>query len=149
MPKIPHFQPVTCPSRLTMFPGRSPCPMLNALANHGFLPHNGQNISMDDLVKAFSDSVNLEPSVTKFVSKKGFTKTSTGRPDTLNLDDLDQHDGAYIHPFMSLTRHRVSRKLTVGSSQSSSTTLPSAARTAPSGIASTSTPRSGPTLPHT
>ncbi|KAK3380963.1 Chloroperoxidase [Podospora didyma] len=40
---------------------RSPCPMLNVLANQGFLPHTGLNISLDQLYTAFNQSVNLEP----------------------------------------------------------------------------------------
>jgi hypothetical protein len=31
---------------------RSPCPGLNSMANHGFLPRNGRNISIPVLVKA-------------------------------------------------------------------------------------------------
>lgn len=33
---------------------RSPCPALNALANHGYLPHDGRNITLTELVKALS-----------------------------------------------------------------------------------------------
>ena len=31
---------------------RSPCPALNALANHGYLPRDGKNISPDVLQRA-------------------------------------------------------------------------------------------------
>jgi hypothetical protein len=31
---------------------RSPCPALNALANHGFLPRNGKNITLAMLEQA-------------------------------------------------------------------------------------------------
>jgi hypothetical protein len=38
----------------TQVPGavRSPCPGLNSMANHGFLPRDGRNISIPVLVKA-------------------------------------------------------------------------------------------------
>lgn len=33
--------------------------MLNTLANHGFLPHNGRNITLDKIKTAFSDGINM------------------------------------------------------------------------------------------
>ncbi|EPE30694.1 Cloroperoxidase [Glarea lozoyensis ATCC 20868] len=70
---------------------RSPCPMVNTLANHGFLPRNGLNISMSDLVTAFNDSVNLASSATQLVGAKALTTSSTSNT-TFNLDDLDKHN---------------------------------------------------------
>ncbi|KAL0943142.1 chloroperoxidase-like protein [Colletotrichum truncatum] len=40
---------------------RSPCPMVNTLANHGFLPRSGLNVSLADLVAGFTAAVNLDP----------------------------------------------------------------------------------------
>lgn len=70
---------------------RSPCPMLNALANHGFLPRNGVNVSMDDLVTGLSESINLAAAATEFVGAKALTASTTGNASTFNLDDLDTH----------------------------------------------------------
>ncbi|RGP77035.1 hypothetical protein FLONG3_4864 [Fusarium longipes] len=67
---------------------RSPCPMVNSLANHGYLPRNGLNISLDDLIVAFTDSVNLDPAATTLVGKQALT---TGDGVTFNLDDLNKH----------------------------------------------------------
>jgi hypothetical protein len=39
---------------------RAPCPMLNTLANHGFLPHNGRDITRDIFLKALSDALNFD-----------------------------------------------------------------------------------------
>ncbi|KAL9622323.1 MAG: hypothetical protein Q9160_003334 [Pyrenula sp. 1 TL-2023] len=39
---------------------RGPCPMLNTLANHGFLPHDGKNLTQDVVVNALQDGVNLD-----------------------------------------------------------------------------------------
>lgn len=33
---------------------RSPCPMINALANHGYLPRNGQNVTSTEMKEAMS-----------------------------------------------------------------------------------------------
>ncbi|OBZ70178.1 Aromatic peroxygenase [Grifola frondosa] len=38
---------------------RSPCPALNTLANHGFLPHDGRNMSVAQLVKAVEEGYNI------------------------------------------------------------------------------------------
>ncbi|KAH8655054.1 Chloroperoxidase [Tricladium varicosporioides] len=70
---------------------RSPCPMLNALANHGFLPHDGANISMDDLVTGLSESINLAAAATQFVGAKALTASTTGNASTFHLDDLNTH----------------------------------------------------------
>ncbi|KAF8853286.1 Cloroperoxidase [Acephala macrosclerotiorum] len=70
---------------------RSPCPMVNTLANHGYLPRTGLNISMSDLVTAFNLSVNLAPAATELVGAKALLTSTTGDASTFNLDDLDEH----------------------------------------------------------
>lgn len=73
--------------------GRSPCPMVNTLANHGYLPRNGLNVSLDDLVTAFNASVNLAPAATRLVGAKALIASTTGNSVTFNLDDLNTHGG--------------------------------------------------------
>ncbi|KAG4429663.1 hypothetical protein IFR05_014850 [Cadophora sp. M221] len=70
---------------------RSPCPMVNSLANHGFLPHNGLNISMTDLITAFNESVNLAPTATQLVGQRALLASRTGSNATFNLDDINTH----------------------------------------------------------
>ncbi|KAF5022725.1 hypothetical protein F66182_5273 [Fusarium sp. NRRL 66182] len=67
---------------------RSPCPMLNALANHDYLPRNGRNISLDDLIVALTDAINLDPAATTLVGTRALT---TGNNVTFDLDDVRQH----------------------------------------------------------
>ncbi|KAF4446565.1 hypothetical protein F53441_9792 [Fusarium austroafricanum] len=67
---------------------RSPCPMVNSLANHGYLPRDGLDISLDDLIVAFTDAINLDPAATTLVGAKALT---TGNNVTFNLDDLAKH----------------------------------------------------------
>ncbi|KXH35353.1 hypothetical protein CSIM01_08928 [Colletotrichum simmondsii] len=38
---------------------RAPCPVMNTLSNHGFVPHNGRNITKDILIKALNDALNV------------------------------------------------------------------------------------------
>jgi hypothetical protein len=64
--------------------------MVNSLANHGYLPRDGLNISLDDLIVAFADAVNLDPAATTLVGVKALT---TGNNVTFNLDDLKKHGG--------------------------------------------------------
>lgn len=68
---------------------RGPCPMLNSLANHGFLARHGLNISVDDIVNAFEESVNLSRDLTLDVAQLAVTTSTTGNPNTLNMDDLN------------------------------------------------------------
>jgi hypothetical protein len=69
--------------------------MINTLANHGYLPHNGLNISLDDLVTAFNSSVNLAPAATRLVGAKALIASTTGNSATFNLDDLNTHGGMF------------------------------------------------------
>lgn len=39
---------------------RAPCPGLNTLANHGFIPHDGRNITSEIVQKGFKDAMNID-----------------------------------------------------------------------------------------
>ena len=78
--------------------GRGPCPMVNALANYGYLPRDGLNISLADLVVAFNESVNLAPEATELVGAKALLTSTTGDSDTFNIADLDQHGSTSLLP---------------------------------------------------
>lgn len=74
---------------------RSPCPLLNTLANHGFLPHTGANISVPALLDALDDALNLADSARAFFQIQGdkaLTASSTGNASTFHLTDLNTHD---------------------------------------------------------
>ncbi|KAF2029930.1 Cloroperoxidase [Setomelanomma holmii] len=83
---------------------RSACPMLNALANHGVLPHDGKNITFKDLNKVVRESFNFAPSFCFFVPK--FAADFLGRSywtDKFDLAELSKHNA--IEHDASLTRH--------------------------------------------
>ncbi|KAK8043106.1 sterigmatocystin biosynthesis peroxidase stcC [Apiospora phragmitis] len=69
---------------------RSPCPMLNSLANHGFLPRDGHDITYQNATSALQDALNFDPA--PFVGQiHGVMKvSSTGSNGTFNLVDLNQ-----------------------------------------------------------
>ncbi|CAF9925020.1 MAG: hypothetical protein HETSPECPRED_005723 [Heterodermia speciosa] len=70
---------------------RSPCPGVNALANHGFLPRNGLNISLDQFITGVTEGLNFETNFTIFAVAVYQPFTTTGYNNTLNLNDLDHH----------------------------------------------------------
>jgi hypothetical protein len=82
---------------------RCACPMLNALANHGILPHDGKNISFKTMNETVRTTYNFAPSFCYFVPnyiakilKKDYSK------DTFDLAEISIHNG--IEHDASLTR---------------------------------------------
>ncbi|KAL8377706.1 hypothetical protein RB595_008409 [Gaeumannomyces hyphopodioides] len=77
---------------------RGPCPMMNALANHGFIPRSGLNVSGDELRAGFVAGTNVDPPVLDPFIRAALSVSTTGVPGTLNLDDLaspvTEHDGS-------------------------------------------------------
>ncbi|KIY71349.1 Cloroperoxidase [Cylindrobasidium torrendii FP15055 ss-10] len=82
---------------------RGSCPALNALANHGILPHDGKAITFTELSRVIETTYNFAPSFCRLVPLfaadmlgKSYTK------DTFDLAELDKHNG--IEHDASLTR---------------------------------------------
>ncbi|OAK99389.1 Cloroperoxidase [Phaeosphaeriaceae sp. SRC1lsM3a] len=82
---------------------RSACPMLNALANHSILPHDGKNISFRQLNTTVRESFNFAPSFCFFVPKfaADFLERSYWT-DKFDLEELSKHNA--IEHDASLTR---------------------------------------------
>ncbi|KAJ7252911.1 Cloroperoxidase [Mycena rebaudengoi] len=79
---------------------RSPCPGLNTLANHGYLPHNGRNITipmiMDAVLEAFNvhwDTILLAAKFGLFASEDA-SSFQAMRLDALSLHNLVEHDAS-------------------------------------------------------
>jgi len=87
---------------------RSACPMLNAMANHGILPHDGKNITFKDLNTKVRQTFNFAPSFCFFVPKfaADFLERSywTG---SFDLAELNMHAPNAIEHDGSLTRQDV------------------------------------------
>ncbi|KAM0261049.1 hypothetical protein ACHAQJ_002488 [Trichoderma viride] len=73
---------------------RSPCPGLNVLANHGWLPRSGKNIDLPTLRTAVSGAYNYAPDTFDgpFQQAQACNLTTTGNSSTFNLADLAKHD---------------------------------------------------------
>ena len=67
--------------------------MLNTLANHGFLPRDGLNISLDVLINGLYESINLSPAAAETPGEGALLTSTTGNASTFNLADLDEHHG--------------------------------------------------------
>lgn len=84
------------------FPGdlRSPCPALNALANHYIIPHNGRNLTVHMLVEAFTASMNISSDFTTFVGAAALQLAPDGgKSGQFSLQDISVHGltGAMEH----------------------------------------------------
>ncbi|KAF9877182.1 chloroperoxidase-like protein [Colletotrichum karsti] len=84
-PKFPYQVP-------DLKANRSPCPVLNALANHGYLPRDGMNINMEQLKFAFTKALNIDEKVTVKLAEPTFPISTTGNASTVNLKDMEKHN---------------------------------------------------------
>ena len=85
--------------------------MVNALANHGYLPRDGKNVSLAVLITGAKDGINLAPDTTLLVGIKALQTSSTGNFLTFHLDDLNKHGSKYL-PLSDAFPHREKKKLT-------------------------------------
>ncbi|KAF9733323.1 hypothetical protein PMIN06_011995 [Paraphaeosphaeria minitans] len=71
---------------------RGPCPMLNSLANHGFLPHSGKGIKLNDTVHALEAALNINQDIA--TSLFGFAATTNPEPNAteFSLENLGRHN---------------------------------------------------------
>ncbi|KAH8846814.1 hypothetical protein MCOR27_005239 [Pyricularia oryzae] len=72
---------------------RSSCPILNSLANHGFLPRDGLNISREQVLDAMQKGLGFNTTgPLESTTARGLTMSSTGDNNTMHLDDIDKHN---------------------------------------------------------
>lgn len=82
------------------FPGtstpfrRSPCPALNTLANHGYLPRNGQNITHQMLKDGIMGIYNIGANVAELLVSQVAELLSL---DLLGVHDVIEHDASLVH----------------------------------------------------
>lgn len=81
---------------------RSPCPCINALANHGILPHNGKGITKEAAITALKSAVNLGSSTATVFAVGGVGANPDHSAHTFDLNHVDKHN--FIEHDVSLTR---------------------------------------------
>ncbi|RPD67313.1 Cloroperoxidase [Lentinus tigrinus ALCF2SS1-7] len=83
---------------------RSPCPALNALANHGYLPRDGRNITVTQLVSAIRHIYGISLPFASILALGGVAKCGhwKGLGMVVDLHELAkhnavEHDGSLVH----------------------------------------------------
>jgi len=76
---------------------RSPCPGLNAAANHGFINHNGRDLNLPDLITGLAASMNIGADFTTLIGAVGLSSSPNPLGGTFDLSDLDQHNFPIEH----------------------------------------------------
>ncbi|KAJ7135299.1 Cloroperoxidase [Mycena crocata] len=72
---------------------RGPCPGLNALSNHGYLPRDGKNFTPKQLLDAAIAGYNIDPPVIAVAAKFGIlTKSDSDTFDRMDLDKIVAHN---------------------------------------------------------
>ncbi|PHH90762.1 hypothetical protein CDD83_2718 [Cordyceps sp. RAO-2017] len=70
---------------------RSPCPLLNSCANHGFLPRNGRNIDVADIVLGLFLCAGISPELSAIIFAFGIVSSHNALSLRLDLEDLRSH----------------------------------------------------------
>jgi hypothetical protein len=71
---------------------RSPCPALNSLANHGFIPRNGRDISVPVAFKAMQEALNVSTEIATTLSLAGMRTSTNPSSGSFTLGDLKRHN---------------------------------------------------------
>nr|ANZ54411.1 heme-thiolate peroxidase HTP7 [Leptoxyphium fumago] len=90
-PRFTDFQPPG--------PGdvRSPCPGLNTLANHGFIHHDGRNMTIPHLIDGLAAGLNIGAELTTVLGAVGLLASPNPFGGAFDLDQLDQHNFPIEH----------------------------------------------------
>jgi hypothetical protein len=76
---------------------RSPCPGLNALANHGFLHRDGRNMTIPHLIKGLAEGLNMGADFTVAIGGAGLLASPFPLAGSFDLDDLNMHNFPIEH----------------------------------------------------
>ncbi|KAE9366611.1 Cloroperoxidase [Stipitochalara longipes BDJ] len=82
---------------------RSPCPMINALANHHILPHSGHGITKEAAITALTTSLNLSSGVATVFASVAVTANPDKSEHFFDLDHVNKH--GLIEHDVSLSRN--------------------------------------------
>ncbi|KAK8058855.1 hypothetical protein PG994_009303 [Apiospora phragmitis] len=66
--------------------------MLNSLANHAYLPHDGKNIDVTITKKALADALNVEEELGQFLFDNAITTNPVPNATAYSLADLSRHN---------------------------------------------------------
>lgn len=66
--------------------------MLNTLANHGFLPHDGKDISANKTIDALKTALNIDETLGKFLFDFAVTTNPDPNATVFSLNHLSRHN---------------------------------------------------------
>jgi hypothetical protein len=90
-------------SILIIYIVRSPCPMLNALANHNILPRSGKGITKELAVNTLSRAINLDSKIGSVFAAVALTANPDHTAHFFDLDQVTKH--GLIEHDVSLSRN--------------------------------------------
>jgi hypothetical protein len=90
-PRFTNFQPAGSNDV------RSPCPGLNTLANHGFIHHDGRNMTIPHLIKGLAEGMNFGADFTVAIGGAGLLSSPNPLGGAFDLNDLNQHNFPIEH----------------------------------------------------
>lgn len=76
---------------------RSPCPGLNSLANHNFLPHDGRALTVPILIKGLADGLNVGADFTTAIGSFGTLANPNPLAGQFDLEQLKKHNFPIEH----------------------------------------------------
>ncbi|KAE8147767.1 Cloroperoxidase [Aspergillus avenaceus] len=71
---------------------RGPCPMMNTLANHGFLPHDGRNLTRQAVIDGLGAGLNFNASLASLMFDMAIVVNPEPNATYFTLDQLNQHN---------------------------------------------------------
>jgi hypothetical protein len=71
---------------------RAPCPMLNTLANHGFLPHHGRDLTRKQVVDGLYNGLNINKTAASALFDFALMTSPKPNATTFSLNDLGRHN---------------------------------------------------------
>ena len=66
--------------------------MMNTLANHGFLPHDGQGLTKDVVVSGLTSGLNFDPTLAGIMFDKAVIANPEPNATFFTLDHLNRHN---------------------------------------------------------
>jgi hypothetical protein len=66
--------------------------MLNSLANHGFLQRSGKNITIQNIIDALFQGLNMDQALAEFLSQFALTTNPLPNATWFSLDHLSRHN---------------------------------------------------------
>lgn len=71
---------------------RGPCPMLNTLTNHGFLPRNGRNFTKHNVIKGLKDGLNFNEGLASLMWEQAILANPEPNATFFTLEMLNVHN---------------------------------------------------------